>query len=103
LITGDAGGSMLGRPSPPDIGEDNQKAAESFMALSTLDFDVAVFGHGKPITAGASERFRKAVKAFSPSTSQVPTGGLVIPSEPPRSRWRHGLWTRASESRPAVI
>ena len=69
MIAGDAAGSILGRPPPPHIGKDNQKAVESFIGLPKLDFDVAVFGHGKPITAGASERFRKATKAFSPSTS----------------------------------
>jgi glyoxylase-like metal-dependent hydrolase (beta-lactamase superfamily II) len=64
LITGDAAGSAGGRPYPP-IGpflgvstEDLGEAVRSFRKLAELDFEVAAFGHGRPLTSRAAERFR---------------------------------------------
>ena len=39
--------------------EDIDEGKHSLTQLSQLDFQVACFGHGKAITQGASERFRK--------------------------------------------
>jgi len=40
--------------------EDFELGKESLRTLAALDFDAAVFGHGNPITSGASRRFRDA-------------------------------------------
>ena len=39
--------------------EDLALGNQSLRKLSALDFDVACFGHGKPITTGASQKFRE--------------------------------------------
>jgi|SRR5712692_3293227 len=38
---------------------DLEEGRRSLARLAGLDFEVACFGHGRPITAGASERFRR--------------------------------------------
>jgi hypothetical protein len=52
----------LRRPSIPlERGasyENLQDELDSLRNLAALDFDTAVFGHGKPIMAGASQKFR---------------------------------------------
>lgn len=58
LIAGDAAGTMPGGLGPPLVAEDHAVAAASFAALSRLEFDKAVFGHGRPIREGAAEAFR---------------------------------------------
>jgi len=40
--------------------EDLELGKASLRKLAALDFDAAVFGHGNPITSGASKRFRDA-------------------------------------------
>lgn len=60
LIAGDAAGNVMGGLGPPPVAEDIEAAGKSFVALAALDFEVAVFGHGKPITTGASEAFKEA-------------------------------------------
>lgn len=57
LIAGDAAGNMFGLNYPP-IFEDFPKGLRSLRALAQRDFQVAVFGHGRPILQGASDRFQ---------------------------------------------
>ena len=38
--------------------ENLQDGLDSLRKLAALDFDIAVFGHGKPIMSGASDKFR---------------------------------------------
>lgn len=62
LFTGDAAASFFG-PRPP-IGiftEDSGEAKRSLRRLAALDFDVALFGHGRPIDRDAARRFRRLV------------------------------------------
>jgi glyoxylase-like metal-dependent hydrolase (beta-lactamase superfamily II) len=68
LIAGDAAGARGNRTGPP-IGavfgmytEDLEEAKRSFVKLSRLEFEVAVFGHGNPIRSRASEAFREGVR-----------------------------------------
>jgi len=58
---GDAAGSARGkvRSSPRMVADDQDAARRSVAKLATLEFDVAVFGHGPPVTGGAVERFRE--------------------------------------------
>jgi len=61
LFVGDAAGGFGGRPRPtPRIfSEDVRTAATSVRRLAELDFDVAVFGHGRAVTGRAVDRFRE--------------------------------------------
>jgi len=61
LFVGDAAGSARGkvRSSPRMVADDQDAARRSVAKLATLEFDVAVFGHGPPVTGGAVERFRE--------------------------------------------
>jgi glyoxylase-like metal-dependent hydrolase (beta-lactamase superfamily II) len=61
LFVGDAVFHLLQLTSAP-IAEDHEQAAESFRKLAQLDFDVAAFGHGRPIRSGAAARFQKAAQ-----------------------------------------
>ena len=38
--------------------ESLQEGLDSLRTLAALDFDIACFGHGKPIMSGASDKFR---------------------------------------------
>jgi glyoxylase-like metal-dependent hydrolase (beta-lactamase superfamily II) len=59
LFAGDAArGGRAARVSP--IYEDYQRGLLSLRALGALDFQVACFSHGRPITHNASEAFAKA-------------------------------------------
>lgn len=40
--------------------ENLRQGKESLKKLSTLEFEVAVFGHGNPIKHNASDKFKKA-------------------------------------------
>ena len=63
LFVGDAAaGGRKVRPTPRMFNEDSPRAASSLTRLATLDFDVAVFGHGKAITGRAVDQFRKLVE-----------------------------------------
>ena len=71
LIAGDAAGARGNRVAPP-VGvvfgmftEDIDEAKRSFHGLANLEFEVAVFGHGNPITERASEVFRGALQRMS--------------------------------------
>jgi glyoxylase-like metal-dependent hydrolase (beta-lactamase superfamily II) len=66
LFTGDA---AIHAPwlSPPRhlfglFNEDRAQSSASFARLAELDFDVACFGHGKPLDREASRAFRRAAK-----------------------------------------
>jgi glyoxylase-like metal-dependent hydrolase (beta-lactamase superfamily II) len=58
LFAGDTCGQMSGRLGYPPIFEDFELAKQGLHSLSKLTFETAVFGHGKPIRAGASQAFR---------------------------------------------
>ncbi len=66
LFSGDAAGHILrvGPPSGPFgmFNEDREKVKESFRKLAELDFEVACFGHGKPLDKEASLAFRRAAE-----------------------------------------
>jgi glyoxylase-like metal-dependent hydrolase (beta-lactamase superfamily II) len=60
LFTGDAAANVFGLKS--QIGfftEDYHRADASFAILAELDFEVACFGHGKPLDKAASTAFRR--------------------------------------------
>lgn len=57
LFTGDACTNLLGLGDP--VGFENlEEGRASQRRLAALSFDAAGFGHGRPISAGASTRFR---------------------------------------------
>lgn len=58
LFAADACGNVMGL-GPPLGYEDRPEGERSQRKLAALDFDVACFGHGKPITRNASAAFRK--------------------------------------------
>jgi len=62
LFVGDAAGGSRGgtvRRSPRMMTADTTAADASVARLAGLDFEVAVFGHGRAITGGAAGRFRE--------------------------------------------
>jgi glyoxylase-like metal-dependent hydrolase (beta-lactamase superfamily II) len=70
MVAADAAGAM-GRKVGPPIGwlfgmftEDLDEAVRSFHRLASFDFEVAVTGHGTPVTSGASELFRRNLPRF---------------------------------------
>lgn len=60
LFTGDIAANVEGRTMPGVFNSDPARALASFHRLAALDVDVACFGHGDPITAGASAALRAA-------------------------------------------
>jgi glyoxylase-like metal-dependent hydrolase (beta-lactamase superfamily II) len=60
LLAGDAVGNFRGRlrGSPRPLTADPGAAAASIAKLASLRFEIAVFGHGSPLTERAVERFR---------------------------------------------
>lgn len=58
LFAADAATNTFGLGQPP-VYEDQDAGQQSLRKLAALDFEVACFGHGKPITEGASQRFRQ--------------------------------------------
>jgi glyoxylase-like metal-dependent hydrolase (beta-lactamase superfamily II) len=61
LFVGDAaaGGRRAVRRTPRFFNDDTATAATSVARLATLDFDVAVFGHGRAVAGRAVDRFRE--------------------------------------------
>jgi glyoxylase-like metal-dependent hydrolase (beta-lactamase superfamily II) len=62
LFVGDAAGGGRHdrvRRSPRMMTEDMAAAETSVARLAAMDFQVAVFGHGRAITGGAGDRFRE--------------------------------------------
>ena len=57
LIAGDVGMNILGLGDPLGF-EDIKEGRRSQRKVATLRFNAAVFGHGRPIHSGASERIR---------------------------------------------
>jgi hypothetical protein len=57
LIAGDVGMNVLGLGDPVGF-EDIEEGRRSQRKVATLRFNAAVFGHGRPIHSGASERIR---------------------------------------------
>jgi glyoxylase-like metal-dependent hydrolase (beta-lactamase superfamily II) len=68
LIAGDAAGARGRRVSAPTgamfgmFTEDLGEAERSFRKLGELDFEVAVFGHGNPITQNAADAFHRSLR-----------------------------------------
>lgn len=59
LFVGDAATNMFRRLDVAPINEDDALARSSFARLAALEFRVACFGHGSPITGRAADRFRR--------------------------------------------
>jgi glyoxylase-like metal-dependent hydrolase (beta-lactamase superfamily II) len=59
LLTGDAAASMRDGPIVGVFNANSTEARRSFARLAALDFDVAGFGHGPPLTADGSHAFRQ--------------------------------------------
>jgi glyoxylase-like metal-dependent hydrolase (beta-lactamase superfamily II) len=59
LFAGDAAGNLLGRLGPSVVDEDPAQADRTFSRLADLEFEVALFGHGKPVVGSAARRFRE--------------------------------------------
>lgn len=57
LVAADAAAHVIGLAPSPAY-EDLALGLRTLARLAALDFEVAVFGHGRPIRAGASARFR---------------------------------------------
>lgn len=58
LIAADACANAFGLALSP-MYEDHEAGRRSLERLAALDFDVAVFGHGRPILSGASRAFAR--------------------------------------------
>ncbi len=56
LITGDAANHVMGLRMPP-IFEDSAAGMASLRRLASMEFDKAIFFHGKPLLGSASRRF----------------------------------------------
>ncbi|WP_422927609.1 MBL fold metallo-hydrolase [Singulisphaera sp. PoT] len=69
LIAADAAANAFGLALSP-LYEDLEKGKRSLAKLSALDFEVACFGHGKPILAGASKQFGRKWPAIRESSRQ---------------------------------
>jgi glyoxylase-like metal-dependent hydrolase (beta-lactamase superfamily II) len=65
LFAGDAASNLLGQLGPAPADEDPAEADRSFGRLSSLEFDVALFGHGRPVVGSAAARFRRAARRFA--------------------------------------
>jgi glyoxylase-like metal-dependent hydrolase (beta-lactamase superfamily II) len=58
LIAADAAAHVFGLTLSPAY-EDLNEGRRSLAKLSGMDFEIACFGHGKPIASGASARFAR--------------------------------------------
>ena len=61
LFAADACGNLI-RLAPPIAYEDRAEGERSIRKLAALDFDIACFGHGKPILKEAATRFRETFR-----------------------------------------
>jgi glyoxylase-like metal-dependent hydrolase (beta-lactamase superfamily II) len=68
LIAADAAANVFGLALSP-VYEDLAEGERSLARLASLEFEVACFGHGRPIRGGASERFRQK---WSPAREPTP-------------------------------
>lgn len=64
LFAGDAAANLTRVDAMP-LNEDNRRAERSFVDLARRDFEVAGFGHGRPIKARASERFKRRADSLA--------------------------------------
>jgi glyoxylase-like metal-dependent hydrolase (beta-lactamase superfamily II) len=58
LIAADAASNFRGKLDYPILFEDMAEGMRSLDKLAALDFEVAVFGHGRPIAKHAADQFR---------------------------------------------
>lgn len=58
LIAGDAAANFRGKLGPSVVYEDLDLGVRTLLRLAGLDFEIACFGHGKPIIGGAAQAFR---------------------------------------------
>jgi glyoxylase-like metal-dependent hydrolase (beta-lactamase superfamily II) len=58
LIAADTASNFRGKLDYPLLFEDMAEGVRSLQKLAALDFEVAVFGHGRPILKHAAEQFR---------------------------------------------
>jgi glyoxylase-like metal-dependent hydrolase (beta-lactamase superfamily II) len=65
LFTGDAASNILGRLDIMPMCEDFDIAEQSFISLSTKEFNSVGFGHGKPITSAAADAFKRAAEKYT--------------------------------------
>jgi glyoxylase-like metal-dependent hydrolase (beta-lactamase superfamily II) len=65
LFTGDASGSVNGRPVVGVFNTDPKQAKRSFQRLAELEFEIACFGHGPAVTHDASASFRQSAAQLS--------------------------------------
>lgn len=59
LFSGDTCGRMSGPLGFPVLFEDMSLGLQSLRRVAGMQFEYAVFGHGKPILGGAAQQFRK--------------------------------------------
>jgi glyoxylase-like metal-dependent hydrolase (beta-lactamase superfamily II) len=59
LIAGDAATNMGGRLGVGPVYEDIDEGMRSLKRLAGLEFETALFAHGRPLTPGAAARFRE--------------------------------------------
>jgi glyoxylase-like metal-dependent hydrolase (beta-lactamase superfamily II) len=64
LFAGDVAVHLLGLRESL-VHADREQATASLARLAALDFEVAVFGHGPPITRRAATRFRTLVEKLA--------------------------------------
>jgi glyoxylase-like metal-dependent hydrolase (beta-lactamase superfamily II) len=58
LIVGDAAANYRGKLAYPILWEDAEEEQRTLKKIAGLDFEVAVFGHGRPILKHAADQFR---------------------------------------------
>jgi glyoxylase-like metal-dependent hydrolase (beta-lactamase superfamily II) len=63
VVAGDAIASHAGRPMLGVFNSDPPAAMESFCRLASLDVEIACFGHGEPVLAGANTALTRAIDA----------------------------------------
>lgn len=69
LFAGDAANNAIGLGPPAGVfglfNEDRAQLKASFRKLAQLDFEVACFGHGRPLDKDASRAFRRAAEKLA--------------------------------------
>lgn len=65
LFAGDAAANLFGRLGRPFVATDWAAVATSVGRLATLEFETAVFGHGRVIRGAAAGRFRRLAERLA--------------------------------------
>ena len=65
LFVGDAASNLLGRLGRPIVAADWGAVARSAARIASLDFEVALFGHGPAIRGRAAARFRRLAERLA--------------------------------------